>query len=92
MDDSEGFIEYSNYVDDIYKNIEQYNPNKECKLIIAFDDMVADMLSSKNHNPIVTEFFISGRKLNISFFFFLFHYPENIRLNSMHYVIKKIPN
>ena len=47
LNDSKAFIEYSNYIEDIYKNIEEYNPNKECKILILFDDMIADMLSNK---------------------------------------------
>ena len=56
---------------DIYKNIEEYNPNKNRKTLIVFDDMIADMLrfSNKKHNPIVTELFIRGRKQNISIVF-----------------------
>ena len=42
-------------MDDIYKNIEEYNPNKKRKILIAYDDMIADMLSNKKRNPIVTE-------------------------------------
>ena len=57
-------------MDDIYKNIEEYNPNKERKILIVFDDMYADMLSNKKLNPILTELFIRGRKLNISFGFY----------------------
>ena len=53
---------------DIYKNIEDYNPNKKWKKLIVFD-MIADMLSNKNLNPIVTKLFIRGRKLNISLVF-----------------------
>ena len=49
-------------MDDVYKNIEDYNPNKKRKKLIAFDDMIADMLSNKTFNPIVTELFIRGRK------------------------------
>ena len=56
-------------MNDIYKNIEEYNPNKEQKILIVFDDMIADMLSNKKLNPIVTELFIRGRKLNISLVF-----------------------
>ena len=52
-------------MDDIYKNIEEYNPNKNRKIIIVFDNMIADMLSNKKLNPIVTELFIRGRKPNI---------------------------
>ena len=53
-------------MDDIYKNIEDYNLNKKRKTFIVFDDMIADMLSNKKFNPIVTEIFIRGRKRNIS--------------------------
>ena len=56
-------------MDDIYKNIEEYNPNKKSKILIVLDDMTADMISNINLNPIVTEFFIRGRKLNISLVF-----------------------
>ena len=54
-------------MDDIYKNIEEYNPNKKRKTLIIFDDMIADMLSTKKLNPIVTELFI--RDSNISLIF-----------------------
>ena len=53
----------------IYKNIEEYNQNKKHKILIVFDDIMADMLSNKKLNPIVTELFIRGRKLNISLVF-----------------------
>ena len=58
------FIEYSNDISDIYKNIEKYNPNKRSKILIVFNDMIADMLTNKKVNPIVTGLFIRGRKLN----------------------------
>ena len=48
------------------KNIEEYNPNKKGKLLIVFDDMIADILSNKNSNSVVTELFIRDRKLNNS--------------------------
>ena len=82
-------------MDDIYKNIEEYNPNKKRKILIVFDDMIADMLSNKKLNPIVTELLIRGRKLNISLVFITQSYfavPKNIRLNSTHYFVMKIPN
>ena len=69
MNSSKAFIEYSNDIGDIYQKIEEYNPNKKRKMLIVFDDMIADMLSNKNLNPIVTELFIRGRKLNISLVF-----------------------
>ena len=69
MNSSKAFTEYSNDIGDIYQKIEEYNPNKKRKMLIVFDDMIADMLSNKNLNPIVTELFIRGRKLNISLVF-----------------------
>ena len=69
LNDSKAFIEYSNGMDDIYKNIEEYNPNKKRKIQIVFDDMIADMLSNEELNPIVTELFIGVRKSNISLIF-----------------------
>ena len=59
---------------DVYKNIKDFNPNKKWKILIAFDDMIVDMLSNKKLNPIVTELFIRGRKLNISFVFIIQSY------------------
>ena len=82
-------------MDDIYENIEEYNPNKKCKILIALDDMIADMLNNKNINPIVTGWFIRGRKLNISRAFITkcyFALPKSIRLNSTHCFIIKISN
>ena len=75
---------------DIYGSIEDYNPNKKRKILIVFDDMVADMLINKKLNPIVTELFIRDRKLNISLVFITQSYfavPKDIRLNSTHYFI-----
>ena len=48
-------------MEDIYKNIEEYNANKTQKILIIFDDMIADMLSNQKRNPIITELFIRGR-------------------------------
>ena len=59
-------MEHSNYMDDIYKNIEEYNPNKERKILIVFDYMTADILKNENLNPAVIGLFIRGRKLSIS--------------------------
>ena len=95
LNDSKAFIEYSNDMDYIYKNITEYNPNKKRRILIVFDDMIADMLSNKKLNPIVTELFIRGRKLNISLVFITQSYftvPKNNRLNSTHYFLMKIPN
>ena len=67
FNDSKAFIEYSNDMSNIYKNIEEYNPNKKRKILILFDDMIADMLRNKRLNSIVTGLFIKGKKLNVSF-------------------------
>ena len=82
-------------MDDIYKNVEEYNLNNKSKILIIFDDMIADMLSNKKLNAVVNEFFTRGRKLNISLVFITQSYstaPKNIRLNSTHYFMLKIPN
>ena len=68
---------------------------KNEKILIAFDDMIVDMFSNKKLNPMVTELFIRGKKLNISLVFitqFYFAVPKNIKLNSTHFFIMKIPN
>ena len=62
-------MEYSNDMQDVYKNIEDYNPIEKHKVLIIFDDMIADMISNNKLNQIVTELFIPGRKLNISIVF-----------------------
>ena len=82
-------------MDNIYKNIEEYNPIKKRKTSIVFDDMIADMLSNNKLNPVVTELFIRGKKLNIPFAFIIQSYfavPKNNRLNSTGYFILKISN
>ena len=88
-------MDYSNDMQDVYKNIEDYNPIKKRKVLIIFDDMIADMINNSKLNPIVTELFIRGRKLNISIIFITQSYykvPKDIRLNSTHFYIMKIPN
>ena len=68
---------------------------KKRKILIVFDDMIADMISNNKLNPIVTELFIRGRKLNISIVFITqsyFKVPKDVRLNSTHFFIMKIPN
>ena len=61
-------MEYSNDMQDVYKNIEDYNPNKK-KTINSFYDMIADMINNKKLNPVVTVLFIRGKQLNISIVF-----------------------
>ena len=79
---------------DVYKNIEDYNAGKKRKMQIVFDDMIA-MINNKKLKPIVTQLFIRGRKLNISIVFITqsyFKVPKDVRLNSTHFFIMKIPN
>ena len=88
-------MEYSNNMQDVYKNIEDYNPIKKRKVLIIFDDMIADMINNNKLNSILTELFIRGRKLNISIAFITqsyFKVPKGVRLNSTHFFIMKIPN
>ena len=95
FNDPKAFMEYSNDMQDVYKNIEDYNPIKNRKILIVFHDMIADMISNNKLNPIVTELFIRGRKLNISIVFITqsyFKVPKDVRLNSAHFFIMKIPN
>ena len=95
FNDPKAFIEYSNDMHDVYKNIDDYNPDKENKILIVFDDMIADMIKNKELNSIVKELFIRGRKLNISLVFITqsyFKVPKDVRLNTTHFFIMKIPN
>ena len=80
---------------EFYKDIEEYNLGKKHKILIDFDDMIAEMVNNKKLNPVVTELFIRGRKLNISIVFntqSYFKVPKEIRLNTTHFFILKVPN
>ena len=95
FDDPKPFMEYSNDMQDVYKITDDYNPRKKHKVLIVFDDMIADMINNNMLNPIVTELFIRGRKRNISIVFITqsnFKVPKDVRLNSTHFFIMKIPN
>ena len=95
FNDPKAFMDYSNDMQDVYKNIEDYNPIKKRKILIVFDDMIADMINNNKLNPIVTELFIRVRKLNISIVFITqsyFKVPKDVRINSTHFFIMKIPN
>ena len=95
FDDPKAFMEYSNDMQDVYKNIDDYNLRKKRKVLIVFYDMIADIINNKKLNPIVTELFIRGRKLNISIVFVTQSYlkvAKDVRLNSTHFFIMKIPN
>ena len=80
---------------DVCKNINYYNPDKENKILIVFDDMITDMINNKKLDSVVTELFISGRKLNFSLVFITrsyFKVPKDVRLNTTHFFVAKIPN
>ena len=69
LNDTKAFIEYSNDMNDIYKNIEEYNPNTKRKVFVVVNDIIANILNNKKFNPIVTELLIRGEKLkNLSCF------------------------
>ena len=95
LNNPNAFIKCSNTMDDVYENINDYNPIRIIKKIIVFDDMIADILEIKKLQAITKELFIRCRKLNISLVFitqFYFSVPKDIRLNSTHYFIMKINN
>ena len=95
FNDPKAFIEYSNNMHDVYKNIDHYNPDKENKILIVFDDMIADMIDNKKLNSIITELFIRSRKQNISLVFITqsyFKVPKDVRLNTIHFFLMKISN
>ena len=92
LNDSHAFIEYSNDMDDVLDDIDNYNKNRDKKVLIVFDDMI---ISSKNFKAIIKELFIRCRKLNISIVFITqsyFRTPKDARLNSTHHILMKIGN
>ena len=93
--DPRPYIDYSNDMRDVYKYNGDYNPDGENKILIVFDDMIADMIGNIRLDSIVTELFIRGRKLSISLIFITqsyFKVPKNVRLNTTHFFITKILN
>ena len=88
LNDSNTFIKYSNTKDDVYNNIDYYNPKRK-KNVIAFGDMIADIMTNKKFQAITKELLIRCRKLNISPVFITqshFPVPKEVRLNSTHYL------
>ena len=93
--DPNAFSECSNTMDGVYENIDDYNSNRQRKILIAFDDMIADIMTNKKFQAIIKELFIRCRKLNISLVFITqsyFSVPKDVRLNSTHYFIMKTNN
>ena len=90
---SKAFIEYSNDMQFVYENIEEYNIGKKRKILIVLDGMIADMIDNNKLNPVGTESFFRGRKLNILIVFITqsyFKVPKDVRLNSTNFFIMKI--
>ena len=90
--DPNAFIECSNRIDDVYQNIDDYNPSRKIKILIVFDDMIADIMSNKTFQAIIKELFIRCRKVNISLVFITqsyFFVQKDVRLNSTHSLITK---
>ena len=88
-------IECSSTMDDVYENVNDYNPSRKRTILIVFDDMIADIRTNKEFKAIIKELFIRCRKLSISLVFITqsyFSVPKDVRLNSTHYLIMKINN
>ena len=89
------FIECSNTTDDVYENINDYNSNRQRKILIEFHDMITDIMTNKKFQVIIKEPFIRCRKLTTSIVFITqcyFSVPKDVRLNSTHYLIMKFNN
>ena len=95
LNDPNAFIECSNTMDDVYENINDYNPVRKRKILIVFDHIIADIMTNKKFQAIIKELFIRCRKLNISLVFITqsyFRVPKDVRLSLTHYLIMKINN
>ena len=95
LNDPNAFIECSNTMDNVYENVHEYKSSRKRKILIVFDDMIADIIANKKFQAIIKELFIRCRKSNISLVFMTqsyFSVPKDVRLNSTHYLIMKINN
>ena len=93
LSDLNAFIECPNTMDDVYKNVNDYNPNRKRKILIVFDDMFANIMTNKKCQAIIKEIFIRCRKLNISILFlkqFSLSVPKYLKLNSTTFLIMRI--
>ena len=91
LNDSNAFIECSNTMDDVYKNIDHYNPNRKIKILIVLDDMIAHTMANKNFEAIMKELLFRCWKLNTSVVFITqsyFFVPKDVRLNSTLLILK----
>ena len=95
LNDSNAFIKCFDTMDDVYESTNDYNPNRERKILIICDDMIADVMDNKQFQAIIKKLFIRCRKLNIPIVFIAqsyFRIPKDVRLNSTHYLLVKINN
>ena len=91
LNDSNLFMECSNTMDDVDENIDDYNPNRQRKVLIVFDDMIADIMTNKKFQAIIKDLFIRCRKANISLVFITqsyFYVPKDVRLNATHLIMR----
>ena len=83
LNDKNAFIEYSNTMDDIYDDVEDYNKKRKRKVLIVFDDMTSHVMSDKKAQQVLKELFIRCKKLNTSLCFLnqsYFSVPKDVRL------------
>ena len=95
LNDPHAFIEYSSDMNDVLEDINNYNKKRDKKVLITFDDMIADIMRSEKFKATVKELFIRCRKLNIYIVFITqsyFRTPKDARLNSTHYILMKMGN
>ena len=95
LNDPHAFIEYSDDMNDVLNDINNYNKNRDKKVLIVFDDMVADIEYNKNFKRIIKELFYRARKINVSIVFITqsyFRALKDARLNSTNYILMKIGN
>ena len=95
LNDPHAFIEYSDDMNDVLDDINNYNKNRDKKVLIVFDDMIADIECNKKFKIILKELFYRARKINVSIVFILqsyFRALKDARLNSTHYILMKIGN
>ena len=95
LNDPQSFIDYSDHMNYVLDDINNYNKNRDKKVLIVFDDMIADIECNKNFKRITKELFYRARKINVSIVFITQSYfkaLKDARLNSTHYILMKIGN
>ena len=95
LNEPKAFIEYSDDMDDVLDDINNYNKNRDKKVLTVFDDMIADIEYNKNFKRIIKELFYRTRKINVSIVFIMqsyFRALKDAKLNITHYILMKINN